>query len=67
MKTVFLPMKVAVNPPRADPMAIVAAVVDDEREFALNSASGCLIRFGIAARFATLKNADIENSDPLTT
>ncbi len=58
MKTRSRLMKVATSPPSAEPMAMVAAVVEAESAFAVKSASGDGTMFGIAARFAALKKAE---------
>src|SRR5881227_1300535 len=65
-KTVSRPSTVATPPPSAEPTAMVAAVVEAEREFAARSSSVPPTRFGMEARLAALKNAETEKSDAPT-
>ena len=62
MKTVSRPSAVAIAPPSAEPTAMVAAVVEAEREFAASSSSVPSTRFGMEERLAALKKAETEKS-----
>src|SRR4051812_61521 len=62
MKTVSRPKAVAITPPSAEPMAMVAAVVEAESELATSSSSVPSTKFGIDARLAALKKAETEKS-----
>jgi hypothetical protein len=65
-KTRSRPKKVAISPPKAEPTAMVPAVVEAESELAASNSSAPAQMFGMVARLAALKKAEAEKSDAPT-
>src|SRR5205085_5235827 len=61
-KTTWRPTNVAMRPPSAEPMAMVAAVVEADSELVVSNSSAPFVMTGMVARLAALKKDEMEKS-----